>query len=172
MNDALNQLYTLKLQKCAEQKALCKRMNEILCKPGGLNENTKLAMKNIQAAIAVSKNPGYFEYHETPDDLHRVEEKKILNSLARSVQKVHKELEQINEDIAQTTVASKPKVPEPPNVTSLSQWFDIYGKPTIPEDKKDQLTSFHKNERTYGGTQHYKAFKSVSTVMVKGRVTR
>ena len=172
MNDALAQLYKLKLDKCAEQKTLCKQMNDILCKPGGLNENTKLSMKNISAAIAVSKNPGYFEYHTTPEELHNIEERKVLNNLARSVQRVHKQIDQINEDIIQTTAASKPKVPDAPHVSSLSQWFDIYGRPDVPEDKKSQISSFHKGQRTYGGTAAYPAFKSVSSVMVKGRVTR
>lgn len=171
-NEALKQLYALKLQKCAEQASLSKRMNEMLVKPGGLNENTKMSMKSIQAAIAVSKNPGYFEYYQTPDDLQHVEDKKFLNGLARSVQKVQKELDQINEDIEQTTAASKPKVPEVPSVSSLSQWFDMYGKPDLTEDKKDRMTSFSKSTRTYGGTEHYKSFKTVSTVMVKGRITR
>ncbi len=169
---ALQQLYNLKLAKMSEQQALSKQMNEMLCKPGGLNENTKISIKNLQAAIAVSKTPGYFEYHHTPEELQQIEERKNLNALARSVQKVHKELEQINEDIAQTTAALKPKVPEPPMVNSLAQWFDIYGKPNLTDEKKDLMTSFQSASKVYGGTEHYKSFKTASTVMVKGRITR
>lgn len=55
---ALDKLYELKLQKIKEQKDLSDRMNEILTKHGGLNENSKLTRKSLQAAIAVAKQPG------------------------------------------------------------------------------------------------------------------
>ena len=83
-------------------------------------------------------------------------------------------MEQINEEIAQLEIQLKPKIPEPPPVSSLSQWFDIYGRPTLTEEKKDLMTKFEKNSKIYGGTKHkdYPSFKTTSTVMVPGRITR
>jgi hypothetical protein len=52
-----------------EQKLLSDQMNELLTKNGGLNEGSKLVVKNLNAAIAVSKRPGYFHYYSPPDEL-------------------------------------------------------------------------------------------------------
>jgi hypothetical protein len=51
-------LVDLKVAKVHEQKVLSQQMNEYLTKPGGLNEHAKLTRKNLQAAIAVSNQPG------------------------------------------------------------------------------------------------------------------
>lgn len=105
-----------------------------------------------------------------PDEIKSMEEKKVLNSLAKSIAKVHKELDQINEEIEQTTAQLQPKPIEPPSVTSLNQWFDIYGKPQLTDEKRDMMTKFEKDSKIYGGTAHYKSFKTTSTIMVKGRI--
>ncbi len=168
----LEQLYAAKMRKLKEQKAFSDQMNDLLSKSGGLNDSSKIAMKNLHAAIAVSKKPGYFEYYAASDDIKQTEEKKVLNSLARSVQKTHKELEQLNDEIALAeSHIAKPQI-DGPNITSLSQWFDTYGRPSLTEEKKDRMTSFATNSKIYGGTEHYKSFKTVSTVMTKGRLTR
>jgi hypothetical protein len=96
----LDQMYATRLLKLEEQKALSTRMNGLLTKPKGLNDSMKLTVKNLQAAIAVAKQPGYFEYYVAPDDLKNIEDNKVLNSLARGIQKLHMELEQINTEIA------------------------------------------------------------------------
>ena len=93
---SLDQLYKLKFQKLREQQNVSKKMFDILNKSGGLIENSKVTLKNLNAAIATSKQPGYFDYHVAPDDVKRVEERKVLNGLAREVQKLHAELEHIN----------------------------------------------------------------------------
>ena len=168
----LDQLYATKLRKLKEQKSFSDQMNDLLSKTGGLNDSSKVAVKNLHAAIAVSKKPGYFEYYVASDDVKRTEEKKTLNSLARSVQKTHLELEQINEEIRQAESHLQKGPPEPPSINSLSQWFDTYGRPNMTEEKKDRMTSFSTNTKIYGGTSHHPSFKSVSTVMTKGRITR
>jgi len=47
---------------------------------------SRYTCKNLQAAIAVSKMPGYFEYYHTPEELKKIEEKKVLNTLAKNIQ--------------------------------------------------------------------------------------
>ncbi len=93
---ALDHLYTMKFQKIKEQKALSDRMHDMLSKSGGLNESSKMALKNLQAAITVSKRPGYFDYYGEvfssksessfdnfslilvpPDEIKSAEEKKV-----------------------------------------------------------------------------------------------
>lgn len=105
-----------------------------------------------------------------PDEIKSTEDKKVLNALAKSISKVHHELEQINEEIEQAKLKNQHKAPEPPSITSLNQWFDVYGKPHLTEEKRDLMTKFEKDSKIYGGTHHYKSFKTTSTIMVKGRI--
>ena len=141
--------------------------------------------------------PGYFEYYSTPEDLKKVEEKKVLNNLARNIQKLHKELEDINEEIAQSEIHLSPNKQQKQSnkdtnnlttttialnsssnltlgsqVKSISEWYDVYGRPNITEEKKELMTSFNNNPKIYGGTNHFKSFKTTSTLMRKGRITR
>lgn len=172
MTSGLDQLYAARLQKLEEQKALSTRMNDILTKSKGLNESARLTLKNLQAAIAVARQPGYFEYYTTPDDLKQVEEHKVLNNLARSIQKIHQELEQINAEIH--TMEMKRSQPKPSDIplTSLNQWFDMYGGKPKDVNNKEQITQFHPVARVYGGTGHHRAFKSQASAMKVGRITR
>jgi len=171
MSTALDQLYTVRLQKLEEQKALATRMNDILTKPKGLLDSQKLKQKNLQAAIAVAKQPGYFEYYETPEELKVIEGNKTLNSLARAIQKMHQELEQLNSEISvMEAKIQQPKMSDMP-LTSLSQWFDTYGR-AKDSGNKEQITQFTSNARVYGGTSHHRAFKSQGATMKAGRITR
>ena len=85
---------------------------------------------------------------------------------------MHLELDQINEEIQQAELQNQPKASEPPQIGNLSQWFETYGRPNMTEEKRNRLTSFDKSAKIYGGTEHYKSFKTMSATMVKGRVTR
>lgn len=171
MSTALDQLYMTRIQKLEEQKALSKRMNDLLTKPKGLNDSQKLTLKNLQAAIAVSKQPGYFEYYATPEDLKQIEDNKVLNSIARAIQKLHQELEQINNEI--NSLESKKigyKMSDIP-LGSLNQWFDMYGRPK-DSGNKELISQFVVDSRVYGGTSHHRAFKSQASTMKPGRITR
>ena len=67
----------------------------------------------MKAAIAVAKQPGYFEYYHPSDEVRECESGKTLNKLVKSLDKVHRELEQINGDIANAQAArSEPKIHE------------------------------------------------------------
>jgi len=170
-NFKLEELYKQKLVKLAEQKALSDQMNEILCKKGGFNETSNLKKRNLLAAIAVSNQSGYFDYYETPKDVKAVEDQKILNTIARAIQKVHKELVQLNEEITQNTSSIPKLVISDVPLTSLNQWFEVYGKPKNSEIK-DMLTTFQPNRKIYGGTNHHKSFKTQSSSMKSGHLTR
>lgn len=51
-----------KLQKLEEQKDQSDRLNAILNKEGGLIQSQAQTCKNLEAAVAVSKRPGFFEH--------------------------------------------------------------------------------------------------------------
>lgn len=171
-NPALQGLYAQKIAKIAEQKALSDKMVEIL---HSLNDASKLSRKSLMAAIAVSKQPGYFEYYTPPEEVKNAEEGKLLNKLARQVSKVHGEIEAINSEIAQASSKPPPKANDIP-LSDLSQWFEIYGRPK-PLDgnaatKDTLLTAFVPSPKIYGGTSHHRSFKTQSTIMRTGTLTR
>ena len=126
----LDDLYKQKMVKLQEQKALSDKMNGILEK---MNVSSAECKRNLVAAIAVSQQQGFHEYYETPKELKEIEEQRVLNSLARGVQKVHRELLSLNGEI-ESLEASKSKAQsqastEAAPVSSLSQWFEVYGRP-------------------------------------------
>ena len=50
MNPTLSGLYDAKVRKLEEQKSLCAKMNDILTKPGGLNDDSKYSRKMYKCA--------------------------------------------------------------------------------------------------------------------------
>jgi DNA-binding transcriptional regulator GbsR (MarR family) len=173
--ESLTALYEQKVNKLQEQKALSDRMNDLLTRHGGLNDNSKMIRKNLSAAIAVAKQPGYFEYYQPSADIKDVEETKALNSLVRSLGKVHRELEQINNEIShhqEHSAMTQTATTLEPNIGSLSQWFETYGRPENTACLEERMTSFQHSPKIYGGTSHHRAFKSQASTMKKGRITK
>lgn len=174
-SEALTTLYEAKLQKLEEQKALANKMNAILTRKGGLNDGSKASCKNLKAAIAVSNQPGYFEYYVPSKEVKDVEESKVLNSIVKSLEKVHRELNQINEDISHHHVprdGAMGQAPQELGLTSLSHWFDTYGRPKNEILLDELKTTFQPSPKIYGGTNHHRSFKSQSSPMKVGRVTK
>lgn len=121
------------------------------------------------AAISVSQKPGYFEYHSTAQDVKEVEDGRVLNKLARRIQKLQRELEALNAEIDGATV--KKAAPMEMQVGSIADWFQTYGRPTGAE-VPDQMSTFTASKKIYGGTAHHRSFKTQGTSMKTGLVTR
>ena len=162
-------LYEQKTRKLEEQKLVSEELNHHLTREGGLNENSRLARKNLVAAISVSQKPGYFEYHSTPSDVKEVEDTKVLNKLARRIEKLGRELDQINAEIEQASV--KKSKPVEMQVSSIADWFQTYGRPS-GVDVPDQVSTFTQSKKIWGGTAHHRSFKTMSASMKVGLVTR
>jgi hypothetical protein len=161
----LEVLLKTKVEKLSEQKTLSDKMNSILA---SMNDSTKLKKRNLRAAIAVSNQPGFFDYYETPDDIKQMEDNKVLNKIARQVAKVGREIEAITEEIS---LIKKPKDSASENsFRSLDQWLESYGRPNIYNS--ELISSFKPSAKIYGGTAHHRSFKSSAATMRKGRVTR
>lgn len=174
-SDALTALYNAKIQKLEEEKALADKMNSILTRKGGLNDGSKASRKNLKAAIAVANQPGYFEYYVPSTEVKDVEESKILNSIVKSLEKVHRELNQINDDISHHHVPKEGAMGQAPRevgLTSLTHWFDTYGRPKNDTLLDELKTTFQPSPKIYGGTNHHRSFKSQSSPMKVGRVTK
>jgi hypothetical protein len=113
---------------------------------------------------------GYFEYYKPSDEVKDTEDGKILNQFARNIAKVHAELDQINSEIdkCKRPAAVVSEVP----LSTLGQWFDVYGRPKANDAVEDMLTTFTPSPKIYGGTAHHRSFKTQATMMRKGRLTR
>jgi hypothetical protein len=174
MSGNLDALYAAKLSKLAEQKALSDTMADML---KHCNAGSKLACKNLKAAIAVSKKPGVFEYYQPTDEIKNIESNKSLGGLAKRISQVNAELVAMSEEInaaEAAKVANARKgmgVPAEPN--GLSAWFETYGRPTgAPDLQKDLMSKFEGSRKIYGGTAHHKGFKSSASIMKTGTLTR
>jgi len=157
-----------KLVKLEQQREVSLKMNGLLNKE--LIVGSEMCTKNLKAAIAVSRQAGYFQYYSPSPACKEAEESKVLNQYARTIAKLHNELTQIDAEIALATAElSKPKMVEQP-ISSLSAWFDTYGKPAL--NQPELLSTFSPAPKIYGGTNHHRSFKTSSSILKKGRLTR
>jgi hypothetical protein len=175
MSGNLDALYGAKLAKLNEQKKLSDQMAEML--KTHLVPSSKMACKNMKAAIAVSKKPGVFEYYQPTEDVKNIERNKSLNGLAKRISTVNNELAAMTEEIAAAeaakTAAAKKGMGVPGESMGLDGWFEQYGRPTPAEDaQKDLLSTFEPARKIYGGTSHHKSFKSSASIMKRGTLTR
>ena len=174
MSGKLDALYDAKLAKLAEQKKLSDEMQEMLKKH--LVPSSRMACKNMKAAIAVSKKPGVFEYYQPSEDVKNIERNKSLNALAKRISTVNNELAAMTEEIAAAEAAKAAATKKGTGITNesmgLDGWFDQFGRPNPPEAQKDLLSTFEPARKIYGGTAHHKSFKSSASTMKRGTLTR
>jgi|EP00505_MAST-04D_sp_SCG-Rhode-Island_P002340 hypothetical protein len=138
----------------------------------GLIESQRLRVKNIDSAIVASRQPGYFELYEHPPTVKQIETKGELKQLTMRIRDVERELEQLRQEEASIVKQKKEMLAmNPPQVSSLQQWFGTYGKPEKPT-VPGFMTNFQKDPKTYGGTKHHSAFKTLSKTMKPGRLIR
>lgn len=189
-------LVAKKLELLAQQKLKAERIHELLCgmfdtscsallsfygvtqssvAPGGFNEVSRKTCKNLDAAITASKRPGYFAYYEQPDETKNSIRSGEVQRLQEQVNQLQKQIDQLSDKIDHATSAanassSSAAAAESPNVQSLKQWLNTYGSPS--QTTSDRYTSFTPDRKVYGGTAHYSAFKSQSSTMKKGRLTK
>ena len=135
----------------------------------GLNENSRLKMKNLAAGIVASKRPGYFKYHQDNDRVKQIESQGSLSSLAAEISRLGDDLTKIDAEIDEIQQRLKKKS-EPPKMDSLAQWVAHYGK--VEDPNPDRVTTFKKSTKIYGGTKHYPSFKSSATTMKPGLCTK
>lgn len=163
-------LYQRKYDLLARQKEKSTLFHKHLTDTGyGLNEVSRKTCKNLEAAVAGSKRPGPIFYYHPPDESLKVVPE--LPKLQRQILTLQHELDQCEHEIAEfekrTTVAPTSQA----GVSSLSQWFALYGAPT-KTGAPGFMTSFTTNSKVYGGTNRYPTFKTKSSVMKRGRLTK
>ncbi|CAK4075349.1 unnamed protein product [Aphanomyces euteiches] len=154
------------------QRDKADKFHAILSGPGGLNETSRKTCKNLEAAISASKKPGYFSYFDQPEVVKAIIKNGELRKLQTAILQLHQKIEQVDVEIANHTKAGN--VPgaagTASDIQTFKQWFTTYGTPKPVTS--GVLTSFSANPKVYGGTEHYSAFKTQSTTMKKGRLTK
>ncbi len=91
------------------------------CRQDGLNENSRLKLKNLAAGVVASKRPGYFKYHQDNEKVTQVEQSKTIPKLNADIQRIGDELMRIEHEIREIEERMK-KPQEPPRMDSLAQW--------------------------------------------------
>ena len=119
----------------------------------------------------------------------QVERSNQCGQLTKKLARVNKELENLNEEIAQRELAKKAQRAAElakfelkeddregkgagggAGMQSLEQWLAVYGQPKPAPH--GYMTTFQKGPKIYGGTTHHRAFKTQSTQMTTGHLIR
>ena len=164
--------------KWAEQKRLCDRFTAMLKDEKGneddigMIESQRLLIRNLDAAIVASRQPGYFQFYSHPEVVKQIESKSELKTLTRQIHDVEREIDVLKADIARV---EKRRVEvsqmNPPVINSMQQWFATYGQPEN-QSVAGFRTELKPNPKVYGGTKYHRAFKSMAKTMKTGRVWR
>ena len=88
-----------KLRTLEQQRAQSDDLNALLTREGGLNESQYMTCKNLKAAVAVSKQPGFFEYHKHSAEVQRAYDRKTCNQMVKKIARTQQDLDAIEEDI-------------------------------------------------------------------------
>ncbi|CAN0012420.1 unnamed protein product [Ascophyllum nodosum] len=168
-----DELIALQIRKLAQQKELANEFNDILTREGGLNEHTRQTCKNLEYAIAIATRPGAIDYYRAPEEIERIVKNGDLVALTSRIARVQQDIDQVKKDIQQAAdLSAKARAQNPkPACSSFAEWSTFYGEPNPPKFG-GVLTTFEKNAKIYGGTNHHRAFKTQATVMKKGFLTR
>ena len=81
--------------------ALQHNATNILRSQGGLNDTSRLVKKNLQAAIAVAQQPGFFEYYKVSEEVKKIEKMDELKKLTKKIKRFQKEIDQVNSEIGE-----------------------------------------------------------------------
>jgi len=69
----------------------------------GLRENTRKAIKNLDAAVVASKQPGYFKYHEASDHVRKIESGDVLRKKLAEIKRVEKQIAHMKDQISRAS---------------------------------------------------------------------
>eukprot|EP00940_MAST-03C_sp_MAST-3C-sp2_P002340 g2340.t1 len=161
------ELAAFKQKKLREQKEVAKELQGCLDGDDGLINSSRRVIKNLDAAIVASRQPGYFKYYEKTANVKKMESSGEVNRLNQKIQAIQREidataveLERMEEERRNTTHAVA-------DVGSLSNWFAKYGRPSNATPGK--VSAFKASTKIYSATRHHPAFKSVARTMTRGR---
>ncbi|OWZ24567.1 hypothetical protein PHMEG_000391 [Phytophthora megakarya] len=169
--EVTQELVKKKVELLEQQKAKATKLNELLDAPGGFNEASHKTCKNLEAAIAASKRPGYFVYYEQPEQLKSIMRSGEVQRLQQQILHLQKQIDHLTEKIEKSAESHEEVEHTGTTITSLKHWLATYGTPK-QQSTSDLYTVFTPDRKVYGGTSHYSAFRSQASTMKKGRLTK
>ncbi|GBG34932.1 Hypothetical Protein FCC1311_111552 [Hondaea fermentalgiana] len=180
MADRMDALLEKKRALLAEQAAVAREFNHWLTAKSddpnedGALENSRKTTKNLEAAIAQSRNPGYFQYHRRSRRVRRMEKGNELAKLAARISRLEDQLRAVTAQIETLHEERRNAIltAKPPPVSGFQDWFRQFGEPSEEmKSRKGLASEFVPNNKVYGGTPHHRAFRSVAVTLKKGRAT-
>ena len=163
-----NELIALKQQKMKEQQSVVKELQNCLSAEDGLIESSRRVIKNLDAAIVASRQPGYFQYYEKTDKVKDMEATGKVESLQMRLKQIQREIDQATHEMDEMEARRRNATEQKSRTfSSLEQWFATYGRPKNATPGK--VSSFKASNKIYGATRHHPAFKSVARSMTVGR---
>ncbi|KAF4035156.1 hypothetical protein GN244_ATG12929 [Phytophthora infestans] len=164
------ELVKKKIDLLEQQKAKSTKLNDLFDAPGGFNDVSRKTCKNLEAAITASKRPGYFSYYEQPEHAKNAVRSGEVQRLQEQILQLQKQIDQLTVKIEKSADGQDMGHTET-TITSLKHWLATYGMPK-QQSISDLYTVFTPDRKVYGGTAHYSAFRSQSSTMKKGRLTK
>ena len=84
--------------KMKEQQEVAKKLSKCLDAEDGLVDNSKKVIKNLDAAIVASTQPGYFKYYQPTDNVQKIEERKEIDRLQKRIKSLQNEMDQAKKE--------------------------------------------------------------------------
>ena len=154
-----------------EAKGENKRAHGLTRDNTGLNEVSRLTQRSLEVAIVVSKRPGVIDYYQQPEETKTIVQNNDLKNLSKKVDRIQGEIDSVDTELQQIELMrQKPTMGTGSEMTSLQQWLARHGDPKPAPS--GFMSTFQRDPKIYGGTNHHKAFKSQSTTMKRGFLTR
>jgi hypothetical protein len=157
-----DELLKKKQEMLRRQKDLAVRINGRLVgeKNGvGLNEVARRTCKNLNAAVAAAKRPGYFDYYKPPEEIQQQVAKQELQTMLRKLEVMDVGLKELDDSLDEELAKKKASLEarSVPEVKSLKEWFASYGAPQRPEGQgPGWRTELAPSKYIYGGTAHHR----------------
>jgi hypothetical protein len=152
----------------ADQARLARELAAMVEK---LSADTHATSKNLEAAIAQARNPGYWRYHVPPAEVSKIEAQKKVDAHIKAIAKVQADIDRVRSDMERAaerpTDGREPRKPE-----SLRDWFREHGRPTPGYGGAGYASELEPPTRVYGGTKHYPGFRSVARRLKPGRALK
>lgn len=168
----MDKLVRRKMAKLDEQKRVADHMHALLTRQDdGLNETSRKTLRNLDVAVVVSKQPGFFEYYKPTQEVERIVRQGDMSKLTRKLARLEQEISSINSEMAALEAARRLEPSPGPEMNTLRQWRSRYGAPEKPIPN-GFLTEVLADPKIYGGSAHHRAFKSQAMTMKVGRLTR
>jgi hypothetical protein len=172
LRERLDALTAEHQKKLAAQAAVLDKLHAMLADKEGLIENTKYTMKNLEAAIASSRRPGYFSYWQPNENVKHIESKKELSRLTIQVNSMQKEIDLAAAEVARVEGDIRLELALKDNPTrNLDTWFATYGRPTR-QPSMGMASEYRPNPKVYGGTKHHKSYRSLAVTLKPGNLTK